>query len=163
MMFIKQLSRDDGDDIFYMLQRIGACENEFKNTAYGLTNEQFRDWLIQQDDWSKGKNLPYGYVAQTIYWLYDDAIPVGIGKIRHELNNYSRTLGGNIGYAIDSSQRGKGYATFLLHELLIEAKLLKVKEILLTVEKTNPSSKRVIEKNGGQLIKENDQRWFFEF
>lgn len=160
---LKQLHCDDGFDIYSMLQRIGPCENEFKNTAHGLNYQQYKEWLKQQDDWSMGLNLPDGYVAQTIFWLFDDNQPVGIGKIRHELNNHSRMIGGNIGYAIDPKCRGRGYATKLLEMLIVKAKELGVKEILLSVEKYNPSSKRVIEKNGGELIRENDERWFFSF
>ena len=160
---LRQLSIDDSVDIFKMLQRIGPCENEFKNTAHGLTYEEYKAWLVQQDDWSKGVNLPEGYVAQTIFWLFDDDKPVGIGKIRHELTCHSRTIGGNIGYAIDPVSRGKGYATKLLELLILKAREIGVLETLLSVEKYNPASKRVIEKAGGKQINENDDRWFFTF
>lgn len=153
----------DGREIYEMLQRVGACENEFKNTAHGLTYEQYKSWLVEQSDWDRGNNLPEGYVAQSVFWLFDDDKPIGIGKIRHELNENSRTVGGNIGYAIDPLHRGKGYATLLLGELIKKAKELNIEEILLSVEKYNPASKRVIEKNGGRLLFENDARWFFTF
>ncbi len=162
-MLLKQLSVNDGEDVYQMLQRIGSDENEFKNTAHGLSYEEFRKWLIEQNDWAEGRNLPEGYVPQTIYWLYDQEKPVGIGKIRHALNENSRKIGGNIGYAIDPLYRGHGYATVLLRELLKRAHEMCLPEILLSVEKYNPSSKRVIEKNGGKLIRENDARWFFTF
>ena len=158
---MKQLSTNDGLEVFEMLQRIGSCENEFKNTAHGLTFDEYKAWLIQQDDWSKGDNLPEGYVAQTIFWLFDGDKPVGVGKIRHKLNCNSRAIGGNIGYAIDPLSRGKGYATELLKRLILKAKEIGVLEILLSVEKYNPASKKVIEKNGGKLINENEDRWFF--
>lgn len=162
-MLIKQLSTNDGIDVYNMLQEIGANENEFKNTAYGLSFDEFKIWLHEQDDWSKGKSLPRGFVPQTVFWLYDGDSPVGIGKIRHKLNDHSREIGGNIGYAIASSCRGKGYATFLLSELIKAADALGIEEKLLTVEKVNPASKVVIEKNGGSVIKENDERWYFSF
>ena len=130
---LKQLSTKDGLKVFEMLQRIGSCENEFKNTAHGLTYDEYKVWLVQQDDWSKGANLPEGYVAQTIYWLIDEDNPVGIGKIRHELN------------------------------CQLKAREIGVLELLLSVEKYNPASKKVIEKNGGKLINENEDRWFFTF
>lgn len=50
-MFIKPLSVEDGIDVYMMLQRIGGNENEFKNTAYGLTETEFKDWLIEQNQW----------------------------------------------------------------------------------------------------------------
>lgn len=163
MIDIRQLSLSDDIKVYEMLQRISPCENEFKNTAYGLTYDEFQKWLIQQDSWSRGENLPDGYVAQTVFWLFDDRIPVGFGKIRHSLTEKSMEIGGNIGYAIDPIHRGKGYATILLCELIKKADVMGVHEKVLTVEKYNPASKRVIEKAGGHLTKETDERWYFEF
>ncbi len=160
-VFIRQLSVNDREDVYQMLQRIGKNENEFKNTAWGLSELEFKDWLVEQHNWSIGEGLPNGYVPQTIFWLYNGDTPVGIGKIRHELNEYSRRIGGNIGYAIDPLQRGKGYASILLRLLTEEADRMNITERLLTVEKYNPASKRVIEKCGGVIINENEERWFF--
>lgn len=162
-VYLVKLKVDDDLAVYNMLQRIGKCENEFKNTANGIPFEQFKNWLIQQDEWSQGIGIPTGYVPQSIYWLYHDDIPVGMGKIRHGLNQNSRMVGGNIGYAIDPFYRGRGYATQLLTLLIKKAKELEVHEILLTVEKYNPASKRVIEKVGGILIKETPERWYFIF
>lgn len=158
---LKQLSTNDGCDIYDMLQHIGENENEFKNTANGLSYDEYKNWLIEQDDWSNGHNLPVGYVPQTIFWLMADGIPVGIGKVRHSLNDHSRTIGGNLGYAIDSRYRGRGYATKLVGMLVEKADEIGVEEKLLTVEKFNYPSKAVIEKNGGTVFYENEQRWFF--
>ncbi len=162
-LIIKQLSTNDGLEVYEMLQTICADENEFKNTAYGLSYDEFKRWLIEQDAWSRGMRLPDGYVSQVIYWLLVDGVPAGMGKIRLGLNEHSRTIGGNIGYAIATSYRGKGYATTFLAMLLDKADELGVSEKLLTVEKYNPASRKVIEKNGGILIKENEERWFFTF
>ena len=161
MLKLVQLSVEDKEEVYDMLQRIKANENEFTNGAYGLSYSDYKKWLIQQDNWAKGIDLPDGYVPQLIYWLYDENTPVGIGKIRMALNDRSRKIGGNIGYAVDPLHRGKGYATVLLSLLLKKAQELEVKEILLTVEKYNPSSRRVIEKNGGVLVEENESRWYF--
>lgn len=161
--YLKQLSSTDSNETYEMLQRIGENENEFKNTAHGLTEDEFKIWLVQQEEWSKGLNLPNGYVPQTIYWFYDNDQIVGIGKIRHRLNDNSRYVGGNVGYAIDPVFRGKGYATKFLVLLIEQARQNGIEEILLTVERYNPASKRVIEKAGGILIKETSDRWYFNF
>ena len=157
------LSINDGMDVYEMLQRIGPCENKFKNTAHGLTREEFRAWLRQQFDWSEGRNLPEGFVAQSVYWFYDGEVPVGIGKIRHELTENSKNIGGNIGYAIDPRYRGKGYGSVFVKQLVAKAKELGVNDILFTIEKYNPASRRVVEKSGGRLIRENEERWFYSF
>jgi len=158
---IKQLELSDGMDIYAMLKRIGREENHFQNPVHDMTYEQYEDWLREQDDWANERNLPTGYAGQTSLWMYVDGSPVAFGKIRHTLNDNSRTVGGNIGYAVDPLQRGKGYATIMLAELISIAKQMEIEEILLTVEKYNYASKRVIEKNGGFVFQENDLRWYF--
>ena len=162
-MKLRRLAIDDGIEVYDMLQRIGSCENEFKNTANGLSFYEYKKWLAKQDVWSRGEELPAGYVPQTIFWLYDDEKIVGMGKIRHALNKNSRYIGGNIGYAIDPLFRGKGYGTQLLKLLVKKAREMKIGEIILTVEKYNPASKKVVEKAGGHMSKETNERWYFEF
>lgn len=162
MLRLVKLTRDNIKP-FDLINTISSNENEFKNTAFGLSFNDFKKWLIQQDDWSYGKNLPYGYVPQIIYWLYDDDIPIGIGKIRLKLTDESRENGGNIGYAIGRDYRGKGHGTQFIKLLIMEANKLGIDEILFTVEKYNPTSKHVIEKAGGRVIKENNKRWYLTF
>lgn len=161
-IYLKQLTIDDDEKIYNMLQTIDRNENEFKNPVKDMTYEEFRCWLIEQDNWSKGINLPHGYVPQTIYWLYDNENPVGIGKIRHKLTEHSSNRGGNIGYAISSIERGKGYGCQLISLLKKKCDEIGVLERLLTVEKYNPISRRAIEKSGGKLIKEDREKWFFK-
>lgn len=162
MLFLKTLSVDDGWDIFDMLKEIGTTENSFTNPVHEMTYEQFKKWLIQQEKWSREEDLPPGYVGQTIYWLYDGERPVGFGKIRHQLTEASRRSGGSIGYAIRPQCRRKGYGKAILRMLLVEAKRKRIKELLLTVDKGNIASKKVIEGNNGILIYENGERWYFK-
>lgn len=162
-IMLRELSTSDGEDVYNMLQHIEKNENEFKNPVKGMSYEGFKEWLIQQYQWSRCENLPKGYVGQTCFWLMVDNTPVGFGKIRHALTEDSRLRGGNIGYAISSEYRGKGYGAVLLKELLIQAEKMHLTEKLLTVEKYNPVSRKVIEKNGGQLVKENEFRWYYSF
>jgi len=163
MCYLRQLSSNDGEDIYMLLQHIGFEENAFTNPVKGMSYDEYEKWLIQQDNWSKNIDLPQGYVGQTCYYLMVNDIPVAFGKIRHSLTKQSRIKGGNIGYAVSDKYRGKGYGTMILKLLLVKAEELNIKEKLLTVEKINPASKRVIEKNGGRMISENSDRWFFEF
>lgn len=163
MIVLKKLSKSDGIEVYEMLKGIKSVENSYTNPTYDMSLSEFRNWLLQQEQWERGENLPVGYVAQSIYWLYVDSTPIGMGKIRHSLTPESRNNGGNVGYAISFSYRGKGYGTVFLKLLLDEAKKIGVEEIVLTVDIGNEPSKRVCEKNGGILFKENDKRWFFRF
>lgn len=157
------LSVEDSTDVYDMLQKIGKEENEFHNEVNGMSFEEFKEWLKVQDGWAKGTDLPPGYVRQWTFWLYDGDRPVGYGKLREKLTDHSREIGGNVGYAIASDQRGKGYGSALFSMLIQKARENRLPEILSTVEKCNPVSALVHEKCGGKLVKENDQRWYYSF
>ena len=156
-----KLSPDDGEKHYFFLQSIRADDNGFTNTAYGLSFEDFKAWLKQQDSWSREENLPDGFVRQTWYWLMIDDEVAGCGKIRQSLTAQSRIKGGTIGYAIAPQFRGQGYGNLILRLLLEKADELSVADKVLTVEKFNYRSAKVIEKNGGVLYDENDLRWYY--
>lgn len=156
---LKRLSPCDGVDIYEMLQRLPE-EHHFSNPVRQMGFAQYEEWLKEQDRWSRGEGLPTGYVPQTIFWLYVDGKPAGMGKIRHELNEASRRIGGNIGYAIDPLMRGRGLGKEILRQLLAKASEMKIGEVLLTIDKDNPSSRAVAESNGCYVVSENEERWF---
>ena len=160
---LKQLSVHDGIDVYHMLQRIGPSEYGFNNEVNGMSFVEYKKWLIERDAWSRGEMLPDGYVKQWIYWLSVDERTVGYGKLREQPTEASRKFGGNIGYAIDPSERGKGYGNILFGLLLKQAAILNIHEIFSTVDKYNYSSKNVHEKHGGTLCSEDDFRWYYDF
>ena len=67
------------------------------------------------------------------------------------MNEALRKHGGNIGYSIRPSERGKGYGTKMLKEMLKIAKGCGLDKALLTVADDNIPSRRVVENNGGEL------------
>jgi predicted acetyltransferase len=69
--------------------------------------------------------------------------------IRHELNEYLRTIGGHIGYGIRPSERNKGYASYLLNKALTKCKELQISQVLITCDEDNIGSTKVILNNGG--------------
>jgi predicted acetyltransferase len=148
---LKELSPTDGPDIYEMLQEIGPGENGFQNRAYGKSGIAFRNYLKKCVAYSQGLNLKPEHVPQTTYWLFIDGRPVGIGKLRHYLNDKLRKEGGHIGYSIRPSERGKGYGTLILRELLKVAQSKGINEVLLTCTPDNTLSRKVIEANGGVL------------
>lgn len=108
----------------------------------------FLKWL--HDD-SKGINLEKGMVPMTTYWAIVNDKIVGRINLRHTLNKELRTYGGHIGYAVRSNEQGKGYATEMLRQVLLKAKKLGFKKILITCKVSNTGSRKVIENNGGIL------------
>ena len=125
---LRQFSPNDGVEGYDVLQRIGEMENDFTNPIHGKCFDEYKEWLAQQDAWSREEGLPDGYVGQTCFWLVFDGDIVGMGKIRHGLTARSREEGGNIGIAIDPNQRGKGLGAIFTGLLINKAKEMKVGE-----------------------------------
>ena len=153
---LTELTKNDGRDIYEMLQQIVSGENGFQNNAYGINYEQYKEYLADNVDMANGIGLKPEYVPQTIYWLYIDGKPVGLGKLRHYLNETLRKMGGHIAYAIRPDERGKGYGKILLAELLKKAADKDIKKVLLTCDDDNHASRKVIEANDGKLEEIDD-------
>lgn len=106
-----------------MLQEIALNDNGFHNNVNGMNYDEFKIWLLNEYEVDNGK-LEDWMVPQLSHWLFDDATPVGYGRIRHYLNDALAETGGHIGYAIAKSQRGKGYGNAILALLKDESKNL---------------------------------------
>lgn len=148
---LRKLSKKDGREIYDMLQELGPGENGFVNSGFNITLDKFPEYIDKNIAFSKGIGLDEKYVPQTIYWLIIDSIPVGIGKLRHHLNDNLRKIGGHIGYSIRPSERKNGYGNLILKEILKEAQKMNINEVLLTCDDINIPSRKVIEKNNGVL------------
>src|SRR5699024_3853715 len=122
MIEIRELTTNDGADVFEMIQEIGTKESGFVNSLYADSFPLFQEKLLRNYEISKGINLEPQYVPQTIYWLYVDGKPVGYGTLRHYLNQSLLQHGGHIGYVISTIYSEKGYAKTFLKELLKQAK-----------------------------------------
>jgi predicted acetyltransferase len=102
-----------------------------------------------------GIDLPAGMVPETAFWIINDNDEyVGRISIRHMLTGNLRTFGGHIGYNIRPSHWRKGYATEALGLALLEANKIGLNKVLVTCDKDNIGSKKVIEANGGVLENE---------
>jgi len=152
---LRAASIKDGQDVYDMLVEIGPGENGFVNSGFNIDFSQFPAFIRKNIAMSQGENLLPQHVPQTIFWLYMDSYPVGFGKLRHYLNEDLRKSGGHIGYTIRPSERGKGYGTVMLTELLKSAESLGIKDIMLTCVENNIASRRVIELNNG-VLEENE-------
>ena len=154
---LKQLSIQDGMDVYAMLQELPKDENGFVNGCYGMSFTEYQQWLMKSDNTARGIGLADWMVPQTIYWLYVDGLPVGIGKLRHRLTDKLREEGGHGGYAIRPSCRNKGYGKLLLKLMIREASALGIDRLLLTVKNHNIPSIKVALANGGVIEKVNGQ------
>ncbi len=108
-------------------------------------------------DASRGAGLPNGWVPCTTSWLLDaERKVVGMSRLRHSLTPFLEAKGGNIGYCIKRSERGKGLGKFALKETLALARRLGLERVMIAAYPSNAASLRVIEANGGVLDDERE-------
>ena len=101
------------------------------------------------------------YVPQTTLWWVRDDEYLGRVSLRHHLTEELRREGGHIGYEVRPSARGLGHATAMLAATLPLAAALGIRLARLDCAAGNFASRRVIEKNGGQLERgEGDTVYF---
>ncbi|MFF5703701.1 GNAT family N-acetyltransferase [Streptomyces sp. NPDC012794] len=116
------------------------------------TPEGFADWtgeLLRRSD--RTAPLEQGRVHATHWWITEGDTYLGAIDLRHYLNGFLLDAGGHIGYGVRPSARGRGLATWALGEVLHEARLLGMDQVLLTCDPGNEASARTIERNGGVL------------
>ena len=143
-----------------MLQEISFNDNGFHNKVCGMSYEQFREWIKREYLFDTG-NLEDWMVPQTSYWLYDDDKVIGYGRIRHYLNDKLIETSGHIGYAIRSTERGKGYGDRILSLLLEECKKLNISRVQIGTNSDNVASNKIILKHSGVLIRSSNNKNFY--
>lgn len=120
-----------------------------------FSNLNFKNLRFDLKHSKNPKYLPNNWVPYEILFLVekDTNFIIGAISIRYELSDYLYKIGGNIGYGIRPTQRGKNNGTTLLFlglkylkENLSKHKLEKV---LITCDERNIASKKIILKNGG--------------
>ncbi len=133
-------------------------ERRYADLGFQLMTD-FEAYVRKLVEEGQGIGLSPGYVPQTTFWLLKNkAEVVGAIRLRHWLTPSLRYEIGHVGYDIRPSQRGKGYATRQLGLLLEKAREMGMDALLVTCEKRNLASARVIEKNGGKLEAEAPSR-----
>jgi len=128
-----------------------------ESTSYAASGDVgcFDAYVAQMRDYADGVNVPDGLVPATEYWLVRRGQILGRCNLRHRLTDALRDFGGHVGYAVRPSQRNRGYASFMLRQMLAEAKRRGIRRVLVTCDKDNGPSARVIEKHGGKLDSES--------
>ncbi|HAS61133.1 MAG TPA: GNAT family N-acetyltransferase [Vibrio sp.] len=121
--------------------------------CYASCLSDFSSYVEQLSDESRGLNLKPNYVPCSHYWLINsDSEVLGVVRIRHHLaNEFLQNEAGHIGYDVRPSYRNKGVAKKMLALALLQAKTLKLDQVLITADDDNKASRRVIETNGGQF------------
>jgi len=161
MLYLKEINFDDIEKEYRFVRDIPFDENGFTNEWHGCTGESFTEVVRKRIAYSKGEELPEGYVPETFLYLWKDEEIVGEFRIRHFLCESLREGAGHIGYFIGKGYRGYGYATEGLRLTLeLARELVPEEEIYLRVNKDNPASLKVMLKNGGRIDHEDAEKYY---
>lgn len=124
--------------------------------------ESFEAWYEGVCANSYAKSVREGLVPATMLLAFNNEEKlIGMIDIRHYLNDFLLAAGGHIGYSVRPDQRKKGYATQMLAQALTICKERGMKRCLLTCDRDNIASVKVIERNGGVLENEVEQEGVF--
>jgi len=133
---------------------------EYKSELNGIGGldryPNYDEWLLKIEKDLDISNIPEGRVPGNTYFcvrMLDDKI-VGMINIRHRLNEFLLREGGHIGYSIRPTEREKGYATLMLKLGLQKCRELNLNKVLITCDKINNASAKVIQNNNGILENE---------
>ena len=119
-------------------------------------------FLEDYEGWLEKLNADYARVpgeekvpARTFFLVREsDSRIVGMINIRLALNERLRKFGGNIGYSIRPTERGKGYNNINLYLGLKVCRKYGIGTILLDADVENPASWKTMEAFGGVRIRE---------
>jgi predicted acetyltransferase len=133
-------------DPFFEMAREFAAEGDPRYEA-GLAD--FAGYLASVARFEAGVSLPPDRVHMSEWWLSDGERLLGGVRLRHRLIPVLERDGGNIGYDVRPSARGRGLGHRILALALERARANAMTRVLLTCEHTNAASIRVIEAGGG--------------
>ena len=109
-------------------------------------------WFKQIESCKKQETCPPVWVPTTqfIYVRESDGKMVGAIQVRHCFNEFLEKYAGHIGYSVCPTERRKGYASQMLHDVLPYCKNeLGLDRVLVCCLSDNEASRKTILKNGG--------------
>ncbi|MBO7402136.1 MAG: GNAT family N-acetyltransferase [Lachnospiraceae bacterium] len=132
---------------------VAECRSEGELHIQGGGNMEYLEPGAWLDRVSLERTLPVTETtspAETflVYRVLDGML-IGCCQLRYHLTDKTRICGGNVGYEVRPSKRGKGYGTKILEIILKHAKEVGLTKLRIDVDETNLPSRRVVEKCGG--------------
>lgn len=116
--------------------------------------DDFAALLARLEGYSRGENIPDGFVPHSTFWLVQGDELVGVSNLRHRLNERLEAYGGHIGLSIRPSRRSQGLGRLLLKLTAERAKERGISTVHVHCYRSNTASSMVILRNGGVLVSE---------
>lgn len=136
-------------------EELGRSDRELVPWPLTQLVEDFPAYVTFLKDSSLGVGLKDGWVPSSTYFLVNGSCRIlGVANLRHRLTEHLLREGGHIGYSVRPSERRKGHATAMCAMVLEKAREMGIERVLITCDKDNLASARVIQKNVGVLENE---------
>lgn len=132
-------------------EQIMAFKEEFTDCPDWLHGARGLRYSKDPDEWFRYIAEHEENYTQFLYVRTADSKIVGMIGVQHRPDGPEETWGGHIGYCVCPSERKKGYATQMLHDVLPYCKSIGLDRVLLTAGDENVGSVRTILANGGVL------------
>lgn len=116
----------------------------------------YDDWLNQVRANSDQRTVEKSWVVSSTFFAVrkQDRKIIGMVDIRHDLNDFLKSYGGNIGVGVRPSERGKGYGREILRMSLEYSQSIGLKRVMVACYKDNHASRSIILHCGGVLERE---------
>jgi len=134
----------------YRQEFINYAEKEINGSSGFLEYDNYDEWLEKVVAQKKNECSLTSTPATTYFTIRkrDNKI-IGSIQLRHHLTEELKIDGGNVGYGICPTERGKGYGAKQLSLILAKAKELNLSKVMISCNKDNRASVGVIIHNGG--------------
>lgn len=122
--------------------------------GFGLTDKPFGEWVESVRHAAETGDDTYG--KSLLLLCFEGNRLIGLLSVRYELPQSLSERIGDIGYGVRPSERRKGYATAMLKHALDICREKGKSSVIVGCYKDNMASARIIRKNGGVFLCEND-------
>lgn len=156
LILIKPAKTHEEAALDYLKEHITSGEEHLHGSSMFETMDTYDRWLEHLKAVSRKETVPNDWVISSTFFAVreHDGRIVGMLNIRHELNDFLRDYGGNIGYGVRPSERRKGYATRILQMALDYCRELGLRRVMVSCNKENIASRKTILKCGGVFERE---------
>ena len=144
-------SLERADQFLSLVEELKGVGRPLAGTE-GLDHDAMTDYVAQLSRLKAGVGLESWQVPMSTFWLIDEARGlVGLSRIRHRLTPTLRLEGGAHRLPRSAFRPSDGIRVSAPGCLASQGPRFGIARVLLTCDSDNFGSRRIIEKNGGQL------------